>query len=210
MRNRDRPEEIVSLAGGKRKVNLDQTSPQTPSLDDVRAALGSRRPKAFPDCRAAVAVICCEQAGALHLLFITRAQRAGDPWSGHLAFPGGRLDPDDADPRAAAERETREEIGLDLGPEEYLGRLDDLATVTTSMLVAAFVYGIALPRPLRIGDEGGGSVLVSVRRAARPGAAGAAGVRAPRRAGFLAEHRPAAAWQSLPVGGDLPLRRPPG
>ena len=130
-----------------------ETPPRAPGLDDIRRALGSRRPETVPGCRAAVAVVCCERAGALHLLFIERAERAGDPWSGHLAFPGGRLEADDSGPRAAAERETREEVGLDLGPEEYLGRLDDLATVTTSMRVAAFVYGIAGPRPLRIGDE---------------------------------------------------------
>ncbi len=134
-------------------IHDPETPLPPPCFDDVRATLGSRRPKAFPDCRAAVAVICCEQAGSLHLLFIERAQRSGDPWSGHLAFPGGRLEMDDLGPRAAAERETREEVGLDLGPEEYLGRLDDLATVTTSMPVAAFVYGLAEPRPLRIGDE---------------------------------------------------------
>ena len=132
-------------------MSLDKTPPN--SLDDVRSALGSRRLKTVPGCRAAVAVVCCEQAGSQHLLFIKRAQRAGDPWSGHLAFPGGRLDAGDPGPRAAAERETREEVGLDLGPEEYLGRLDDLATVTTSMRVAAFVYAIAGPRPLRTGDE---------------------------------------------------------
>ena len=134
-------------------IQNPETPPRAPGLDDVRRALGSRRPKTVRGCRAAVAVVCCERAGALHLLFIERAQRAGDPWSGHLAFPGGRLEADDPGPRAAAERETREEVGLDLGPEEYLGRLDDLATVTTSMRVAAFVYGIAGQPPLRTDDE---------------------------------------------------------
>ena len=132
---------------------LDPETPRAPGLDDIRRALGSRRPETVPGCRAAVAVVCCEPAGALHLLFIKRAERDGDPWSGHLAFPGGRLEADDAGPRGAAERETLEEVGLDLGPQEYLGRLDDLATVTTSMRVAAFVYGIPGPRPLRSGDE---------------------------------------------------------
>ena len=137
----------------QRNVSLEETPPQAPGLEDIRRALGSRRPRTVPGCRAAVAVVCCERAGTLHLLFIKRAERAGDPWSGHLAFPGGRIEADDPGPRAAAERETREEVGLDLGPEEYLGRLDDLATVTTSMRVAAFVYGISEPLPLRGGDE---------------------------------------------------------
>lgn len=95
---------------------------------------------------AAVALILSEdnssKTGGTQLLFIKRADRSGDPWSGHLAFPGGRINVEDKDPRMAAERETREEIGLDLKQSELFGQLDDLHTVTTSMLVSAFVYGI--------------------------------------------------------------------
>ena len=60
-------------------------------------------------------------------LFIRRAPRLGDPWSGHVAFPGGKRDPEDADDMATAVREVHEEVGLDLlnGPFEFLGRLDD-------------------------------------------------------------------------------------
>ena len=60
--------------------------------------------------RASVALIYRRTAGGkTELLFIRRAHRAGDPWSGHMAFPGGRLQPEDPTPRAAAERETLEE-----------------------------------------------------------------------------------------------------
>ncbi len=58
------------------------------------------------------------------LLFIKRAEKEGDPWSGHMAFPGGHRDPEDESLRAAAERETMEEIGLDLGGADYLGPLN--------------------------------------------------------------------------------------
>jgi 8-oxo-dGTP pyrophosphatase MutT (NUDIX family) len=54
------------------------------------------------------------QEGDAELLFIKRAGRAGDRWSGHTALPGGKRDPEDADDLAAAIRETREEVGLDL------------------------------------------------------------------------------------------------
>ncbi|KAL6249516.1 hypothetical protein RBB50_003369 [Rhinocladiella similis] len=54
------------------------------------------------------------QDGDPELLFIKRAGRVGDKWSGHTALPGGKRDPEDADDLAAAIRETREEIGLDL------------------------------------------------------------------------------------------------
>lgn len=89
---------------------------------------------------AAVAAILRETAVGLELLFIERARCPGDPWSGDIAFPGGRLEAGDADARAAAERETLEEVGLDLTAAEALGRLTDLTTTDEQMVVAAFVY----------------------------------------------------------------------
>ena len=65
--------------------------------------------------------------GELNILMIKRAERKGDPWSGHMAFPGGRLDPTDRHGFAAAVRETEEEVGLTLGPgEPCIGRLSDI------------------------------------------------------------------------------------
>jgi hypothetical protein len=54
------------------------------------------------------------QHGDPEVLFIKRAARKGDRWTSHIAFPGGRRDPEDADDRAAAIRETAEEVGIDL------------------------------------------------------------------------------------------------
>ena len=73
------------------------------------------------------------QEGDTELLFIKRAGRAGDRWSGHVALPGGKRDPEDEDDLAAAIRETREEIGLDLDSAECLhaGNLPE-RLVTTS------------------------------------------------------------------------------
>lgn len=73
------------------------------------------------------------QEGDPELLFIKRAGRAGDRWSGHVALPGGKRDPEDADDLAAAVRETREEIGLDLEAVDCLqaGNLPE-RLVTTS------------------------------------------------------------------------------
>jgi 8-oxo-dGTP pyrophosphatase MutT (NUDIX family) len=52
--------------------------------------------------------------GDAEVLFIKRASRKGDRWTSHIALPGGRRDPEDADDKAAAIRETWEEVGIDL------------------------------------------------------------------------------------------------
>ena len=77
--------------------------------------------------QAAVAVILSEGAVGPELLIIKRADREGDPWSGHLAFPGGRAEPEDGHLAITATRETYEEIGLALDPEQHLiGRLETI------------------------------------------------------------------------------------
>lgn len=77
--------------------------------------------------RAAVAMMLHERDGEPSVLMIRRAERKGDPWSGHMAFPGGMVDPGDQHSFAAAVRETEEEIGFTLAKtERVLGRLSDI------------------------------------------------------------------------------------
>lgn len=80
------------------------------------------------------------QNGDPEAVFIKRASRVGDRWTGHVALPGGRRDPEDADDRAAAIRETSEEIGLDLTPNNciYIGNLPE-RVVTTSWGAVPYV-----------------------------------------------------------------------
>ncbi|MEZ4340260.1 MAG: CoA pyrophosphatase [Sandaracinaceae bacterium] len=95
-----------------------------------------------PDPTAAVAAILRPGDG-LEILFIKRAEHEGDPWSGHMAFPGGRRDPGDTTLVHTARRETLEEIGLDLdGHGEMLGMLDDVPTHTTGLVVRPFVWAV--------------------------------------------------------------------
>lgn len=80
------------------------------------------------------------------LLLIKRAIRADDPWSGHLALPGGRRDREDADLLATAIRETREETGLVLQREWCVAQLDDLGPVTRvlpPLVVRPYVFRLA-------------------------------------------------------------------
>jgi 8-oxo-dGTP pyrophosphatase MutT (NUDIX family) len=128
-----------------------------PRMLDIRGGLTKHEPKTLtsPSNRgAAVAIVLREVEGSPEVLFIERARRDGDPWSGHMAFPGGRIDPEDAHARDAAERETREEVGVDLAGAEPLGRLDDLrgrhaAAPDQGLVISAFVYHAVDPAPLQ-------------------------------------------------------------
>jgi 8-oxo-dGTP pyrophosphatase MutT (NUDIX family) len=80
------------------------------------------------------------------ILFIKRAEKPGDPWSGHMAFPGGHREEDDSDLKQAAIRETMEEIGLDLTIADYLGPLDQQRAMPRgrplNMLIAPHVFSL--------------------------------------------------------------------
>lgn len=58
--------------------------------------------------------------GDPEVLFIKRATRKGDRWTGHIALPGGKRDPEDEDDLSTAIRETSEEIGLDMTTDDYI------------------------------------------------------------------------------------------
>lgn len=110
--------------------------------------------------RAAVAAILHPTGSDLEILLIRRAEREDDPWSGHMAFPGGRFDPRDVDLRATAARETLEEVGLDLDRDgTYLGRLDDVIPggsrgLVSGLVVSAFLWSLdARPKLVPNGIE---------------------------------------------------------
>lgn len=64
--------------------------------------------------RAAVAVVVAAGAASDEILLVRRATFPGDPWSGHIALPGGSMELNDATLEETARRETLEETGLDL------------------------------------------------------------------------------------------------
>jgi 8-oxo-dGTP pyrophosphatase MutT (NUDIX family) len=76
--------------------------------------------------QAAVAVVLREGGASAEVLLIERAHREGDPWSGHMAFPGGHVESSDRSTHGTALRETLEEVGLDLARAEHLGQIDEL------------------------------------------------------------------------------------
>jgi 8-oxo-dGTP pyrophosphatase MutT (NUDIX family) len=113
------------------------------TLGDIADRLGrhqhQRQYLAGQRTRASVAMIMRERPDGLEMLFIERATNTRDPWSGHLAFPGGKVEHGEQ-VRQAAERETREEIGLVLENELYLGRMSDIVGTNLPVRVSCFAY----------------------------------------------------------------------
>jgi 8-oxo-dGTP pyrophosphatase MutT (NUDIX family) len=122
-------------------------------IDVIRERLRAYRPAAGgseQDARAAVALVLRDTASGAEFIVIHRAHRHGDPWSGHMALPGGRQDPTDQDLRTTVVRETREEVGVELAQRgELLGHLDDLCAVgrgrPLDLIITPFVYAVTAP-----------------------------------------------------------------
>jgi 8-oxo-dGTP pyrophosphatase MutT (NUDIX family) len=122
----------------------------------VRERLRDHRPAVVEGpgyARAAVAIVLRDADHGAEFVVIHRAHRRGDPWSGHMALPGGRQDAADRDLPATAVRETREEVGLDLALHgELLGALDDVQAIghgrPLDLIITPFVYTLTAPATL--------------------------------------------------------------
>ncbi len=105
--------------------------PTSALLDRIAAAVRAREPsyaeRDEPFWEAAVALVLRDAASGPEVLFIQRAVREGDPWSGQVALPGGRRDEGENDLAVTVLRETREETGIDIRAQgELIGPLDEL------------------------------------------------------------------------------------
>lgn len=123
------------------------------SIDDIGARVAAHDAVTYditPATRqAAVAAILREGQQGAEVLFIKRASKDGDPWSGDMAFPGGHREDDDRDLRHTAERETLEEIDLDLpATARFVGPLDQVrANPRIDMVVSPFLFIMEKPVP---------------------------------------------------------------
>jgi len=133
----------------------------TERIDQIAASLAAHNPGLFggPEparalrtrpgdagmARASVALVVRPGESDVELLFIKRATFAGDPWSGHMALPGGRRAPGDRSSLETAIREAREEVGIDLRRDgRAVGRLDDVEprSGAPSIVVSPFVFSV--------------------------------------------------------------------
>ncbi|HEU4878500.1 MAG TPA: CoA pyrophosphatase [Gemmatimonadaceae bacterium] len=138
--------------------------PTDPRIARLESALAARTPIEVHDPvarRAAVAILIrFGQGDEPEIFFIQRAEYEGDPWSGHIAFPGGREEAADESLLETAIRETFEETGIDLrGSADLLGVLHDLRPVSVKLpevMVRPYVFvGREIPEPVLSSEVAG-------------------------------------------------------
>ena len=133
----------------------------SPDLPEIASHLSRRAARTIAGegfQRAAVALCLREEETGVEALLIHRAEHPEDRWSGHMALPGGRVEPEDGEPRRAAERETLEEVGIDLRHVgRHLGCLDELQAMAKgrmlAMVVTPHVYELTEPVEVRVNEE---------------------------------------------------------
>jgi len=95
---------------------------------------------------AAVAIAIRDTNSGPEFLLMQRAKHENDPWSGQMAFPGGKFETQDKSHKNTAIRETLEEVGLQLTDDDFIGQIDDVyglkADGTFSVHVACFVFKV--------------------------------------------------------------------
>lgn len=104
--------------------------------------------------RAGVAVIIRRSGNSYELLLIKRSTKIKDPWSGHIAFPGGHYEKEDSLIFNTVIRETKEEIGINLLKEKYLFSLSEAAPLNRPNLkVYPFVFEVFREAKIKLNEE---------------------------------------------------------
>ncbi len=120
--------------------------PRLRILQDSLQLRPARRIERSEHEREAAVALLLRAREQLELLLIRRAVHERDPWSGHMALPGGRRSPHDQDLISTAYRETEEEIGVGLARVgDYLGALDEVAPANPrlpALVIAPFVVAV--------------------------------------------------------------------
>lgn len=123
-------------------------SEHDPRFAALRAALQRRTPfRGAPDpaLSQAAVLLMVRPTKPLELMLIQRAEKEGDPWSGHMALPGGRREPRDENLLATALRETEEEVGVTVPHGRILGALDEIRPSSRSFAITVAPFVAAVP-----------------------------------------------------------------
>jgi len=91
--------------------------------------------------KAAVAVLVKPSQDDIEFFLVKRAEVDDDPWSGDMAFPGGKKNPEDINLTATVVREVREETNIDLNEFELLGFMEPVfSSVRRALAVQPIVF----------------------------------------------------------------------
>ena len=137
--------------------------PRPLSLARIREEVLRYSPRDLAESRemanASVAMILREDgSGETEILMIRRAEHPRDPWSGHMGFPGGRVESGDATPERAVVRETEEELGLRLdSTAQPVGRLSEIRARSRfepmPLTIFPFLFALKGSAPLHLNEE---------------------------------------------------------
>jgi len=120
-----------------------------------------------PGKSASVALIFHGSRTKEEILLITRAERAGDPWSGQVAFPGGMVEESDTSFEETARRETMEEVGVDLGEGSFVGYMREFEARRRPVRVVPSVFKVDEAPDVRMNGEVAAFEWVPLARLAR-------------------------------------------
>jgi len=132
---------------------LDLERPLLP-VDSLERICTKLRSDHGDEAKAAVGVVFKRDNGVLELLLVKRAEVPGDPWSGDMAFPGGKRGPDDNCLIETVTREVYEETNIDLSSGHYLGVMDPVgSTAKRGMTVLPVVFLMDEEPEIRTNEE---------------------------------------------------------
>jgi 8-oxo-dGTP pyrophosphatase MutT (NUDIX family) len=118
---------------------------------ELRRVFDQHAPRAaerYEGAREAAVAVLVRAHDELELLLIKRAEHEADPWSGHMALPGGRRDDSDQDLLHTAVRETEEEVGVAIRRDmQLIGALDEVSPRNPRLpplIIAPFVFAVPI------------------------------------------------------------------
>ena len=136
--------------------HLHDRQEQTSQLERLRNLFSNQPATSSDGVEAVVGMLLIENSNNdLEILLVQRAERTGDPWSGHIGLPGGRIKSTDSSPIDACSREVMEEVGFDLSREgELLGSLPPgFPWNRQEMKVQPFIFKLHKRPAVHIGSE---------------------------------------------------------